>query len=513
MNKKSFQKSRVLSSKNQKGFYRQHKTKIRTFIFATALFCYTGCKKNDPGDSPSNLSTGKGVSIVSSNNLWYDKFTTYESSAGGAYYQSTNAATLGWSESYMLRSYMTLYEVTKNTNWLDKLVTHADEIIGNATDLGSDGYLDWGTTGYSSNGANYPYLVFDGLISYPIAKFVRLVYQTPSLQTAYMTKATSYKDFIEDEIAPKWSTSASWMGNCWNTAGYYREPATFDSLPDAVFNPLPYNMMAPFALMLYTMYDVNGSTNYKTKADAMAQYLRAALSGNPTSGYTWNYCNIPNPHLEDTSHGNLDVELLTEAFNRGVTGFSGSYMQGLSNTFTDNMWNQSLTAPLVKKYVDGSGDNSHTKLLTGWITLAQFNAKCWKIAAEQFRSTSISSFNHAHTMAQIVSWDPVKVHNQGFEYKSFSDVTLPARWTRIGSPSSAITRHTADKYSGAASIKITSTSSDGVWQGAYQDWTEFTPGASYTVTFNVKTSGTAGARIFMYNTSTSSVIRWPESWK
>ena len=83
MNKKSFQKSHVLSSKNQKGFYRQHKTKIRTFIFVTALFCYTGCKKNDPGDSPSNLSTGKGVSIVSSNNLWYDKFTTYESSAGG----------------------------------------------------------------------------------------------------------------------------------------------------------------------------------------------------------------------------------------------------------------------------------------------------------------------------------------------------------------------------------------------------------------------------------------------
>ena len=40
----------------------------------------------------------------------------------------------------------------------------------------------------------------------------------------------------------------------------------------------------------------------------------------------------------------------------------------------------------------------------------------------------------------------------------------------------------------------------------YQNWSEWKPSTTYDVTFNVKTSGTAGARIFMYNVTTSSVV-------
>jgi len=485
--------------------------KMLTVLLLIAL-PFSGCKKVETqAEEPTRAIAGKSIiASVSSvtGNLWYDKFETYEASAGGAYYNSTDAGTLGWAESYMLRSYVTMYEVTKNTAWLDKLVTHADAIIGNATDKGADGYLDWATTSYG-DGGSYPYLVFDGLISLPIAQFIRLVNQNSTTLSAYSSKATTYKNFIETEIVPKWVSSSSYVGNCWvqlsTSTGYFKEPATFNSLPDAVFNPLPYNMMAPYAEMLWTMYDVNGNTGYRDKANQIVQYYKNGLTVNGT-GYKWWYCNIASPHIEDTSHGNLDVEMAIESFNRGGT-ISGTFIQGLSNTLTSNMWNQSTSAPKVKDKVDGTGTTyNQTLLLTGWVRMTQFNAVAWTIAAEQFRTIAPSSFNHAFTMAQIIAWDPVKVQNQGFEYKFFSDLTLPARWTRLGSPSGSIVRYTSDKYSGEACAAITSTTGDGIWQGLYQDWKQWEPNTTYVVSLNVKTSGTSGARIFMYNTTTGTVL-------
>lgn len=479
-------------------------------LFLIVVLPYSSCKKAETNtkESINHRSDKSAGASVSSGNLWYDKFVTYENSVGGAYYNSTNGATLGWSESYMLRSYVTLYELTKNVAWLNKLTTHVDAIIGNATDLGSDGYLDWGSTSYG-DGGNYPYLVFDGLIGLPIAQFIRLVNDNPTTLSAYATKATTYRSFIETEIVPKWTNSSSYMGNCWvqlsSSTGYFKEPTTFNSLPSAVFNPLPYNMMAPYAEMLWTMYDVNGNTSYRDKANHIVQYFKNGLTTNGT-GYKWWYCNISNPHIEDTSHGNLDVEMAIESFNRGGT-ITGTHIAGLSNTLTNIMWNQSTTAPLVKDKVDGTGTTyNYTKLLTGWVRMTQFNAKAWTIAAEQFRSSTPSSFNHAFTLAQIMAWDLVKVHNQGFEYKYFSDLTLPARWIRGGGTSSNIRLYTADKYSGKACVAITSATGDGVWQMLYQDWKEWKPNTTYEVTFNVKTSGTAGARIFMRNTTNSTNV-------
>ncbi|MEJ7692764.1 carbohydrate binding domain-containing protein, partial [Daejeonella sp.] len=147
-----------------------------------------------------------------------------------------------------------------------------------------------------------------------------------------------------------------------------------------------------------------------------------------------------------------------------------------------------------------------TKLLTGWTKLTQFNAIAWTIAAEQFRSIAPVGFNEAHTMTQLMAWDPVKVQNQGFELKFFADPTLPARWSRGGGSATQIRLTTAEKYSGAMSAEVISATGDGVWQMLYQDWKQWKPSTTYRVTFNVKTSGVAGAKIFMYNTTTSSVV-------
>lgn len=475
----------------------------------STITCLRRCLLSATSVVVAFLAVSGVVPAQASGNLWFDKFVAYETAHGGDYYNSTDAGTLGWAESYMLRSYVTVYSLTKDTAWLDKFTTHVDAIIGHAADSDGDGFLDWKTASYG-DGGSYPYLVFDGLVCLPIAQFIRLVNQNPTTLAAYATKAASYRTFIENEIVPKWVTSTSYVGNCWvqvdASTGYYREPTTHDTLTGAVFDPLPYNMMAPYAQMLFAMYDVNGNASYNTKANQIIRYFNLGFVTNGT-GYTWNYCNIASPHTEDTSHGNLDVDMALDSFNRGAGSIiSGAEIGRISETLTDNMWNQNLTTPKVKDKVDGTGTTyADTLLLTGWTRLTQFNATNWYIAANQFRSIAPTSFNHAHTVAQIMAWDPVKVQNQGFDLESFTDVTLPARWSRLGAAANVCLDAT-NKISGRYGVKVESLVGDALWQAFYQDWKEWKPSTTYVVTYDCKVSGTAGGRIFMYDTATSTVV-------
>ncbi|WP_283139475.1 hypothetical protein [Rhizohabitans arisaemae] len=80
---------------------------------------------------------------------WLTKYSALESQIGHTAYQNPDSANLAWNESYILRSYLDVYSVTGNTAWLDKLVTHTDQVIADADDLDGDGYLGWSTARYS----------------------------------------------------------------------------------------------------------------------------------------------------------------------------------------------------------------------------------------------------------------------------------------------------------------------------------------------------------------------------
>lgn len=483
-----------------------------TAIFLTTMLCLSsGCKKAVEVVEQARPTSDKSPELfttLSSGNLWYDKFVAYESVYGDDSYASTSTATLAWGESYILRCYVKMWELTKDTYWLDKLTTHVDVIIANASDLGADGYLDWGTTKYG-DGGKYPYLVHDGMIALPIAQFIRLVHQWPTVLAAYAAKAATYRSFIETHVVPKWEDSSSYMGNCWvqfsSSTGYYKEPA-FNAFPGVNYTQLPYNMMAPYAEMLWAMYDVNGNTFYNNRANQMAQYFKNGLTVNG-SAYKWKYCFVL-PQIEDTSHGNLDVGMARESFNRAGT-ISGTHIAKISYAFTGIMWNQSVSAPLVKDNVDGTGTSYvYTKYIGDWIPMTQFNQNAWLIAAGQYTNYTIASSNHnyAYNLVQIMAWDLEKIINQGFEYKAYHDLTLPAQWVRLGGTSAEIRRYTADKSEGTASVAITSTAGDNIWQMLYQDWKQWKANTTYEVSFDVKTSGANGGRIFIQNVTAGTIL-------
>ena len=48
------------------------------------------------------------------------------------------------------------------------------------------------------------YLVHDGMIGYPIAEFIKMVYENRHLWPKYKVKADRYLSVLKDHIVPKW---------------------------------------------------------------------------------------------------------------------------------------------------------------------------------------------------------------------------------------------------------------------------------------------------------------------
>jgi hypothetical protein len=598
------------------------------------------------------------LSASASNNTWYDKYVALENSIGGSYYTNGDSGNLAWSESYVMRSYLTMYELTQDTSWLNKFTTHSDTVIANASDSDADGYLGWDTytyspvevgnytfetgnttdstlpdqwtrfqstssTAYRSNAAGdyfngswgtvlktngtswqkmyqpmahyepnskyvlriyaktngslakgkayvhdrttgtilgsilvdntswgfyqveftsptvaghnlevwlghenynvtggvayfddvkvsgrFPYTVHDGMIGLPMAEFVRLVNKTPSLQTAYLTKSNTYQNFLQNNIVPRWESS-SYIGNTWKTistsTGIYTESPKLDTLTvGGKGTNLPYNQSIAFGHMLKVLYEVNGNTAYLDKATKMSQYFKNNLAANGTA-YTWNYMDSGTTP-EDTAHGHVDMALAMEMYRSGLM-YTGTDMEKFTDTLTQYMWNQSLSAPTLARYVSGlsPSQTQYSKVMMNWIELAQFDKVVWSIAAEQFRNYTPTSVGDLLVLAHIMKWDPRKLVNQGFELKSSSDSTLPARWVRVGSTSSTAYLDSLNKYTGSYGVTIKANGTS--WQYLTQTWEDWTPSTSYTLTFYGNTDGSAaGGRVIVKNETTGASL-------
>jgi hypothetical protein len=68
---------------------------------------------------------------------------------GKGYSDSSDAAQLGWGESYVLADYMYLWRVTGDGAWLVKVRDHADAVFASMSDHDGDGYSGWQTDRYS----------------------------------------------------------------------------------------------------------------------------------------------------------------------------------------------------------------------------------------------------------------------------------------------------------------------------------------------------------------------------
>ncbi len=83
---------------------------------------------------------------------WAAKFKDYDNSIneGRGHSESADSGRLAWGEAAILHNYVMMYEATKDTYWLDKIVEHVDRFLPLMDDFNGDGYLGWHTTHYST---------------------------------------------------------------------------------------------------------------------------------------------------------------------------------------------------------------------------------------------------------------------------------------------------------------------------------------------------------------------------
>jgi hypothetical protein len=181
--------------------------------------------------------------------------------------------------------------------------------------------------------------------------------------------------------------------------------------------------------------------------------------------------------------------------------FTATDMQRFTNTLTRTMWNGSLTAPVVSRLVDGTGDPSLSMYLVEWTELAQWAKAIFPIVAEQYRNRNVGNSYTMLALARIMQWDRSKMVNRGFELATSFDAAQPAQWNKVGSTP---VRDQDNAYSGQYGLTIRSVV--GSAQQVYQSWEGWQPGTAYLLSFVGKASGAAGGRVWVYDETSDSVL-------
>lgn len=221
------------------------------------------------------------------------------------------------------------------------------------------------------------YGVHTGMITYPMASFVRIVLETPPLAAnpRYRSKARGYLTAVEAAVAVH---DAEWREND-RGEGYYQwlkgMPVPYDGTEQ------PLNQSHALGLTMAELAAATGMRRYRDRVAMMARGFANQLTVDGDDAYVWRYWPTSSPvyqgypktgspetdisiyspeyggakQMEDISHAAISVEFAWRAFRDGL-GFTGHDMARLAHTFTRNVaGSDAAGVPTAALRVDGSG--------------------------------------------------------------------------------------------------------------------------------------------------------------
>jgi hypothetical protein len=244
--------------------------------------------------------------------------------------------------------------------------------------------------------------VHTGMITYPIASFVRIVRSDPHLKhdAYYQTKADEYLDVVESAVAihdREWRETSDGRGY------YFWERGTmvgFDGQAQ------PTNQMLALGRSVVELAAITGDPQHVHRATALAKMFKAELIDQETNGVTtsiWHYFptlsaawegygksgspetdfSLHKPqyaeangykNFEDFSHGAIDVDFAALAHHHGFV-FTNQDVRKLAATFTENLAATDADGVATVRYVvNGTGALRANPLgATRWMALSAFD--------------------------------------------------------------------------------------------------------------------------------------------
>lgn len=258
---------------------------------------------------------------AASNALSKDTSASYGDSAAQGYILQAIAEVLIDAQGFALESREELIEIAlgeiDELREADALTTTGGPAFGldRAWDAFGDG---------STNPTRTAYTWQSGMVALGIAKIAH------ALQLMDHARTAEVRDYGLELVAfwDGYYSSASPGGYWWYS--------TRSSDAKAV-----HNTSALVAMAAIELEHAGATTAPIARARQAAELLWARMSGNPTTGYVWNYVDdgwpVASRSAEDISHAAITLQFMRAA---GAEGWwSSTQMQGVSNTLIRNIWN------------------------------------------------------------------------------------------------------------------------------------------------------------------------------
>ncbi|MBN2104326.1 hypothetical protein JW835_09840, partial [bacterium] len=355
------------------------------------------------------------ISSSSYSSTFKDAFdaNTHHNSVG--YSDSTNiTGLLAWNESYAMMAFLSMFRATNDADYLNKLIFHAKNVIGNIDDSiyivdpsrGIDVTMGpaWNTHLLTNDSLgvyhDYAKVVGSGMICYPIADFAQLVKNNLCLQDSiypatgetYNAIADTFITIVDKVIAAhddQWSVSdfgykfrnVSWLHLAnWPKGGVGGRI-------------LPINMQLVMGRTLLMMYLANGNPSYLQKVKCLIYRFKyhtdLKISGDQ---YLWKYWKKYEPDkCEDISHGSICADFSRLCYIHGdeimsSINFSQDDTTRFASIVTESLYQQ----PLYIHYrIDGSGDNSLDLRIGRWLHYSRYHKDIYQIVADMFSQNAI----------------------------------------------------------------------------------------------------------------------------
>jgi hypothetical protein len=293
-----------------------------------------------------------------------------------------------WAASYWMAALNAMYQATGDLRYLDtqsrlitRLLARTDDKL--AARYGPEKYTDyargrvlcaWGTAHYTG-GKHTCWFVHAGMLTYPMADFVRIVREGGEKTARLKSRAEAFLPQIERIMA---EFDSEWRDGPGPGMGYYIFP---DSSIAAL---LPNNQMNAPGLALFALSDLTGKPEYAAKARKLATFFKRALTHVEEGDYyIWAYSQgTPDGKPgegEDVSHAAINALFMYVAWQH-KTVFTDLDMQRLTRTVTKGLYlgNGQLAWTLGGR--DSSDD--YTREIARWLFLARFDPEVERIAVE-----------------------------------------------------------------------------------------------------------------------------------
>lgn len=389
-----------------------------------------GCVENEVGGAlwGPEVAHFDSVDVQGKKGEWYkDDYANYD-----------------WAESYAMQAYMAILKATGDEKYAIKLNDHIGTVLDHRNSVSRDKYdivfgqftPTWAKlSGKGDNGVDkhYSWLVSTGMLTYPMADFVRFITDRPEIEFSDTT-VNDYLQAVEEAVALYDGDWIQYDMPVWE--GYYKlsDAADFTYLNDVsdpkpgnrAGYPLPLNMQNALGRTLIVLSRIGiigpeRRAEYENKASRLARFLKNRLEYLPeTDSYRFGYAyhrygrevdghyHYGEYHygapIEDINHASLSVDFARLCFENAIRDAAGQLvftekdMIRLANIFTRKIYSgrsevrqhfykyidRGEGSNFEKYYIDAANHNPYVLDISSWLPFCRYEPLIYTLVEKKF---------------------------------------------------------------------------------------------------------------------------------